>query len=218
MKIAVLGTGMVGTIIADKLLALGHDLRVGSRSATSEAGQRWLKKTNHPQASVHTFEEAAATSELIFNATKGEAALEVLGSVGAGPLKGKIVIDISNPLDFSQGMPPRLSVCNDSSLGETLQKNYPATRFVKTLNTVAAPVMVDPARLGQPSAVFVSGNDSEAKAFVQNTVLKEWFGWEQIVDLGDITTARGTEMFLALWVRLWATQKTTDFNIALVSP
>ena len=216
MKIAVLGTGAVGTTVASKLVQLGHDVTLGSRSDRNENGLSWVKQAATPRATLATFERAARSAEMIFNATKGEIALDVLQLAGATNLENKILIDISNPLDFSRGMPPRLSVCNDSSLGEQIQATFPRAKVVKTLNTVTASLMVAPQSLSADSAVFLSGNDTTAKQTVERLVLREWFGWKQVIDLGDITTARGTEMYLSLWVRLWSAQKSANFNIAII--
>ncbi|MBA2664455.1 MAG: hypothetical protein H0U74_19365 [Bradymonadaceae bacterium] len=126
----------------------------------------------------------------------------------------KILVDIANPLDFSKGFPPTLSISNNDSLGELVQRTYPALRVVKTLNTMSADIMIAPDRLPGEHVVFVSGNDAGAKASVGELLMT--FGWKSIIDLGDITTARGTESFLPLWVRMWKVLGTGDFNIQIV--
>ena len=131
-------------------------------------------------------------------------------------MAGKILIDVSNPLDFSQGMPPRLTICNESSLGEQIQAAFPETKVVKSLNTINAYLMVEPSKLPGEHVVFVSGDDADAKRFVEQNILRDAFGWSAIVDLGDITTARGTEMYLPLWLRMWGALGTANFNIAIV--
>lgn len=215
MKIAVLGTGMVGVALASKLVALGHEVTMGSRSASSETGKAWLDSVKSENAHVATFKDAAAGAELIFNATRGSLSLEVLNAAGKENLKGKVLVDVSNPLDFSNGMPPTLTVCNTDSVGEQVQAAFPDTKVVKTLNTVNANLMVDPSGVPGDHTLFLSGNDAGAKKFVEDTVLREWFGWKNVLDLGDITTARGTEMFLPLWVRLWGALGTPSFNIQI---
>ena len=224
MKVGVLGTGMVGEAIGAKLVALGHDVKMGSRTATNEKAAAWVAKasasanadTKTPgNASQGTFADAAAFGELVFLCTKGEVAVEVVQAAGRERLKGKILVDISNPLDFSKGMPPFVSVPGYDSVGERLQRELPETKVVKSLNTVNADVMIDAGRVGGDSDIFVSGNDVEAKAAVSR-LLRESFGWTSVVDLGDITTARGTENYLPLWLRLWSALKTTDFNIKIV--
>ncbi len=214
MKIAVLGTGMVGETIGGKLVALGHEVKMGSRSATNEKAAAWVKKAG-AKASQGTFADAAAFGELLFNCTSGSGSLEALSAAGKENLKGKVLLDLSNPLDFSKGMPPTLFVSNTDSLGEQIQRAFPELKVVKTLNTISANVMVDPARVPGEHAVFVSGNDAEAKAQVKR-LLTEWLGWKQIIDLGDITTSRGTESYLPLWLRLWGAVGTPDFNIQIV--
>jgi predicted dinucleotide-binding enzyme len=214
MKIGVLGTGMVGEAIASKLAAVGHDVKMGSRSATNAKAGAWVKKAGGT-ASAGTFADAAGFGEVVFNCTRGDASLEALALAGNDNLHGKVLIDVSNALDFSKGMPPTLFVSNDDSLGERIQRALPETKVVKTLNTVNAQVMVDPARLGGGSTVLVSGNDKDAKNVVSG-LLRESFGWRTVVDLGDITTARGAEAYVLLWLRLWGALGTADFNFQIV--
>jgi predicted dinucleotide-binding enzyme len=216
MKIAVLGTGVVGTTIASKLVELGHEVTLGSRTADNEKALAWLADVGADKAKVATYADAAAAAELLFNCTSGAASLEALTLAGAHNLADKILVDISNPLDFSRGMPPRLSICNDSSLGEQIQAAFPETKVVKSLNTIAATLMVDPRQLPGDHVVFVSGNDADAKRFVEQNILRDWFGWRAVLDLGDITSARGTEMYLPLWLRMWGALQTHMFNIAVV--
>ena len=214
MKIGVLGTGMVGDAIASKLVELGHEVMMGSRTPDNEKAAAWVKKAGD-NASQGTFAAASAHGEIVFNCTKGMVALDALRAAGADNLKGKVLIDTSNPLDFSQGMPPRLSVCNDDSLGEAIQREFPDTRVVKTLNTMNCHIMVDAKRVPGEHTVFVSGNDAGAKEKVTG-ILRDWFGWRQVIDLGDISTARGTEGFLMLWIRMFGALGTPDFNIGII--
>jgi hypothetical protein len=174
----------------------------------------WVAKVGK-KGRLGTFVEAAAHGEVVINATAGTGSLEALALAGARNLDGKILIDIANPLDFSKGMPPSLTVCNTDSLGEQIQKAFPGAKVVKTLNTTNAYVMVDPSQVaGGNHDIFVSGNDAEAKKRV-TSLLKEWFGWKSVIDLGDITTARGTEMILPIWVRLWGALGTPMFNFKI---
>jgi predicted dinucleotide-binding enzyme len=171
----------------------------------------------HPAVKVGTFAQAAAHGEVVFNATVGHASLDAVGAAGAENLGGKILVDVSNPLDFSKGMPPSLFVSNTDSLAEQIQRAFPQARVVKTLNTVNANLMVDPALVGGGEHdIFVSGDDQAAKGEVTR-ILKEWFGWKHVLDLGDITTARGAEMVLALWVRLVPAVGTWMFNLRVVT-
>jgi 8-hydroxy-5-deazaflavin:NADPH oxidoreductase len=216
MKIAVLGTGMVGNAIATKLVELGHQIMMGSRSARSEAGQQWLRSVAG-KAQTGTFADAAAFGELVFDCTNGANSLAALRQAGADNLRGKILIQVGNPLDISKGMPPTLTVCNTDSLGEQIQREFADVRVVKALNTVNCDIMIAPSRVPGDHDLFICGNDAAAKREVTDW-LCEWFGWKpgSIVDLGDITNSRGTEMFLALWVRLWGVLGTPHFNIHVV--
>jgi len=201
VKIGVLGTGNVGRTIAAKLFELGHDVLVGSRTAKEDAV---------------TFADAATHGELVFNCTAGDKSLEALRMAEADNLEDKILVDVANPLDFSRGMPPILAVCNADSLGEEIQRLFPRSKVVKALNTVNCKVMVNPSLLPGEHDVFVCGNEESAKAEVRE--LLQSFGWpaERINDLGDITAARGTEMYLPLWIRLANVAESANFNIRIV--
>jgi 8-hydroxy-5-deazaflavin:NADPH oxidoreductase len=214
MKIGVLGTGMVGATIAKKLVTLGHEVVMGSRTADNERAVAWAGEAG-PRATHGTFADAAAHGEIVFNCTLGARAVNAVNSAGAANLHGKILIDVSDPLDFSKGRPPTLLFAGGDSIGEQIQRALPDTKVVKALNTINCQVMVDPSRVPGDHDVFISGNDAGAKVRVAE-ILRDWFGWKSIVDLGDITTARGTECYLMLWVRLWGTLGTADFNIRIV--
>jgi predicted dinucleotide-binding enzyme len=216
MKIAILGTGIVGGTIGTELVQSGNDIMLGSRSATSEAGLAWLKSVRG-SAKLGTFAEAAAFGDIVLDCTNGAHSLDALRAAGAENLEGKILIQVGNPLDFSQGMPPTLTVSNTDSLGEQTQREFPGVRVVKALNTVNCEIMVAPASLAGDHHLFICGNDAAAKADVTR-LLEAWFGWPSahIIDLGDISNARGTEMFLALWVRLWGALGTPLFNVGIV--
>jgi predicted dinucleotide-binding enzyme len=211
MKIGILGTGIVGKTLGTKLAKLGHDVRMGSRAAGGEKAKAWVKETGS-KSSEGTFADAAAHGEIVFNCTSGMASLEALKAAGAKNLQGKVLIDVSNPLDFSKGMPPTLSVCNTDSLGEQIQRAYPTAKVVKSLNTVTAAAMVEPSLIPGVHTMFVSGNDAKAKAEVIN-LLKTGFGWKEVMDLGDITGARSQEMILPLWLRLFTNLKTPNVSI-----
>lgn len=221
---AVLGTGSVGRAIAGRLEELGHDVTIGTRDpqatlARSEVDgmgnppyAQWA--LDHPGIRLASFSDAAAQAEVVVNATSGAASLEVLALAGADNLAGKVLIDIANPLDFSQGMPPTLFVKDADSLGEQIQRRFPAARVVKTLNTLTAALMVRPDTLPEGTSVFVSGDDADAKAIV-STLLQE-FGHTDVIDLGDLSTARGTEMLMPVWLRLWGALGTPMFNFKIV--
>lgn len=213
MKIAVLGTGMVGNVIAAKLVQLGHEVKMGSRTANNANAAEWAK-ANGTKASQGTFADAAKFGEIIFNCTAGVASLRALKIAGAENLKGKILIDVANPLDFSKGFRPTMAICNTDSLGEQIQHAFPDVKVVKTLNTVNCNVMVNPRLVPGDHDMFMSGNNIDAKAKVTD-ILKNWFGWKNVIDLGDISTARGPEMLLPIWVRLMSVLQTPNFNFKI---
>jgi len=212
MEIGVLGTGMVGRTIGSKLIQLGHDVFMGARDADNPRAIAWAKEEGQ-RALYGTFTNAAAFGEIVFNCTLGSASLDALRQAGANNLKGKILIDTSNPIDYSKE-DLILSVCNVDSLGEQIQKAFPETFVVKTLNTMNCNMMVEPTKLSETD-VFVSGNDIEAKTTVIG-ILRDWFGWRSIIDLGDITTSRGVEMLLPLWFDLRRVLSSERFNIRVV--
>jgi 8-hydroxy-5-deazaflavin:NADPH oxidoreductase len=215
MRIGVLGTGMVGKAIATKLVEVGHEVRMGSRDAANEKAAEWAGSVGEG-ASQGTFAAAAAFGELVFNCTAGEASLDALELAGEEALRDKVLVDVSNSLDFSQGMPPSLGVCNTDSLGEQIQRRFPEARVVKTLNTVNNEVMVDPGLVAGDHDLFVCGDDEGAKAEV--AALLESFGWsrERIIDLGGIRAARGTEGYVLLWLALLNSLGTAHLNIRVV--
>ena len=214
MNIGVLGSGVVAQTIGSKLIQLGHDVMLGSRDTANPKAVSWANEAGR-QALYGTFANAAAFGEIIFNCVRGAASLDALHMAQANNLKGKILIDLSNPIDHStNGLV--LTVCNTDSLAEQIQSAFPETRVVKTLNTVNSNVMVDPAKLLETTDIFVSGNDIEAKATVV-AILRDWFGWHSVIDLGDITTARGVEMFLPLWRSLRNVIPALRFNIKVVT-
>jgi 8-hydroxy-5-deazaflavin:NADPH oxidoreductase len=225
VRLGILGTGVVGKMLAARLAGLGHEVMVGTRDPEQTLSRTepdaygnppfsaWQEE--HPEVKLGIFEEAATHGEMVVNATAGGVSLEALELAGEGNLNGKILIDVSNPLDFSRGMPPTLSVSNTDSLGEQIQRRFPEARVVKTLHTMNAHLMVDPAQLAETDhTVFVGGNDAEAKQAV--TELLESFGWTDVIDLGDITTARGTEMMLPVWLRLFSALQKPIFNFKIV--
>ena len=210
MRIAVLGTGGVGQVVAARLAELGHEVTMGTRdvAATLDRG------TVLVGVRLLSFRDAAMEAEVIVNATSGQVSLAALGAAGEENLAGKVLVDLSNPLDFSAGFPPTLFVKDTDSLGEQIQAAFPEARVVKALNTLTADLMVHPELLPEGHTLFVSGNDPEAKELVTRLLLS--MGHTDVIDLGDITTARGTEMFLALWVRAMSALGTPMFNIRIV--
>lgn len=215
MKIGVLGTGMVGNALATKLVGLGHEVTMGARQSGNERALHWAERAGEA-GSQSSFAGAADFGELIVNATSGMASISALEAGGEEALAGKVLIDVANPIASGSGSPPQLGFCNDDSLGERIQARFPGTRVVKALNTVNASVMTDPGQLGEPTSVFVCGEDAEAKETVAGLLAD--FGWQrdQIVDLGGIEAARGTEMYLALWLRAMFAVGNPMFNVRLV--
>lgn len=227
MKIAIFGTGMVGQILAAKLHELGHSVCIGTRDP-----EKTLARTDkdafgrppfavwhsgHPDIRLATFREAAAGGEFLINATSGQGTLAALEAAGEANLNGKVMLDVANPLDFSAGFPPTLTICNTDSLGEAVQRAWPQLKVVKGLNTLNAGLMVNPGLVPGNHHLFICGNDDAAKERVSR--LLQSFGWkaENILDLGDISSSRGTELMLPIWARLFGKLKHPNFNFAVVS-
>jgi len=226
-RIGVLGTGVVGQTLATKLVTLGHTVTMGGRSAHGEAATAWVASASARVASdggasggtalEGTFADAAGSGEVLINATNGAHSLDALAQAGAPNLEGKVLVDVANPLDFSRGMPPSLTVCNTDSLGEQIQRAHRGARVVKTLNTVNADVMVDPAIVPGGHAIFVCGDDAGAKETTTSLLVE--LGWPRpdIIDLGGIGACRGLEMYLPLWVSLRQATGTGHLNIRVVT-
>lgn len=215
MKIGIFGTGGVGRTLGSRFIELGHEVRLGSRTADNEAATVWANQAGEA-ASHGTFAEAAASGDLLVNATSGAASVEAIGSAAASDLDGKVMLDVANPLDFSNGFPPTLSIKDTDSLAESIQRAFPGLRVVKSLNTMNADVMVRPSQLESGHNVFVSGDDAGAKAAVASLLGEIGWPGDDIIDLGDLSTARGAEMFLPLWLRLMTAQGNAVFNIKVV--
>jgi predicted dinucleotide-binding enzyme len=222
MKIGIIGSGVVGQTLGAKLAERGEDVVLGTRSPGNLSDKRgfgkpleeWLRSAGS-NARIATFADAAVHGEIVINATSGVGSIEALQLAGEQSLKNKILIDVSNPLDFSRGFPPSLTVCNTDSVAEQIQRAFPDAKVVKTLNTTTAAVMVDPAKVAAGDHhLFVSGNDAAAKTRVTE-LLHDWFGWRNVIDLGDITTARGAEMILPIWLRLMGALGTPMFNFKI---
>jgi 8-hydroxy-5-deazaflavin:NADPH oxidoreductase len=218
MRIGVLGTGTVGQAIATRLVGLGHETMMGARDAANPKAATWVSGAAGPgPATAGSFADAVRHGEVVVNATAGTASVGALEAAGgSAALADKILLDVANPLDFSQGMPPTLSVVNTDSLGEQIQRAFPGARVVKTLNTVNAGVMVHPEIVPGEHTMFVAGDEPAAKD-VATGLLRE-FGWSaaNIVDLGGIAAARGMEMYLPLWLSLAAALGTPALNVHVV--
>ncbi|KRE77150.1 MULTISPECIES: NADPH-dependent F420 reductase [Micrococcaceae] len=226
MKIAVLGTGQVGRILAGRLAGLGHDVVIGTRDPDATLARfdpdgmgrppyaQW--NAEHPEVRLLAFPDAGAHGEVVLNATNGRNALAALDAVGAEHLAGKVLLDLALPLDLSQGFPPEMTIANTDSLGERTQTAFPDSKVVKSLTTVYCEVMVDPTRVPGQHSIFVAGNDNAAKETVAG--LLQQFGWsaDSVLDLGDISGARGAEMYSRLFFELYNRFGTFDFNINVV--
>jgi predicted dinucleotide-binding enzyme len=215
MRIAVLGTGMVGRALAGSLAGKAHTVTMGTREPgpAQDRLADWL--ADHPRVAMADLSSAAASADLVINALNGSGTIVGLTEAGAQNLAGKVLVDVSNPLASGSAFPPELFVANSDSLGEQVQRQFPDARVVKTLNTMNCELMVDPSRLaGGAHSVFVSGNDPDAKRTV--TGLLHDLGHSDVIDLGDITTARGPEMYLPLWLRLMHAVGTSEFSIRVV--
>ncbi len=222
MKITILGTGTVGQTFATKLVGLGHQVTIGTRNTSEtllrEKFAKWHKE--NPSVQLATFNEAASFGNIVLNALQGGATLEVLKNIDSTNLNGKILLDVSNPLDFSNGFPPTLipTLVNTNSLAEEIQKLLPEMKVVKTLSTMWCGLMVNPTMIANGDHnVFIAGNDAEAK--ISTKELLATFGWiaNNIIDLGDINKARGVEMYLPLWLSIYGATNNGAFNIKIVS-
>ena len=215
MRIGILGTGGVGQALATAWSGLGHEVCMGARDAANPKAAAWAAAG---RGRAHgAFQDAARHGDVVVNCTAGTASLEALAAAGAEQLAGKPLLDVSNPLDFSGGFPPVLSVQGTDSLGEQIQRAFPESRVVKGLNTVTAAVMVDPGSVGGGEHdLFLCGDDPAAKQ-VAAALLAE-LGWhpERLLDLGGIEAARGTESYLLFWVRVMGAVGGPMFNISVV--
>lgn len=219
MNIGVLGTGVVGETLATALLSKGHAVKMGGREEQNEKARAWVAK-NNANASNDTFSVAADFGEIIFLCLNGDKTLDALRMAGAKNFDNKIVVDVTNPLDFSRGMPPTIieGVSNNNSLGEEVQKMLPGARVVKALNTLTASLMVNPSAINDGDHnLFICGNDGAAKEKIKE-VFSNAFGWrkQNILDLGDISAARTTEAYVTFWVRLMLALGSPMFNIKVV--
>jgi 8-hydroxy-5-deazaflavin:NADPH oxidoreductase len=215
MRIGILGTGQVGRTLGTRLAELGHDVRMGSRDPANPRAAEWAEAAG-PRGSAGSFADAATHGEVVINATAGAASLRALEQAGAANLAGRVLMDVSNPIAQVTGGSLQLTTANTDSLAEQIQRGYPDSRVVKTLNTVNASVMVDPGRLPEPHTMFLAGDDAAAKVVVRS-ILAE-LGWpaESVVDLGGLSAARGMEMYLPLWLKTMQALGTAAFNIRVV--
>lgn len=218
MRIAILGTGMVGRTLAAGLHGIGNEVVIGTRDPAATLAREgtdgfgtWAAA--HPDVVVATFAEASAGAELVVNALNGEVSAAVIGAAGIAP--GTVLLDVSNPLDSGSGFPPNLFVSNTDSLAEQLQRAFPDLRVVKSLHTMTAHLMTGPKALaGGDFSTFVCGDDTEAKQLV--TEVLTLLGHTDVIDLGDLAGARGTEATMLIWLRLYQVLGTADFTFKIV--
>jgi 8-hydroxy-5-deazaflavin:NADPH oxidoreductase len=208
MHVGILGTGDVGRALGKAFVTLGHDVRMGSRDPKNEKALAWAKEMGG-KASTGTFADAATFGEVVVLATLGVANESAIELAGRERFRGKVVIDTTNPLDFSGGMPPKLAVAGNDSAGERVQRLLPDAHVVKAFNTVGNPFMFRPEFPGGPPDMFIAGNDEDAKKKV-GTILKD-FGWG-VVDVGGIESSRYLEAMCMVWVL--SAMRTNNWNQA----
>lgn len=225
MRIGILGTGVVGRALAEGFGGTDHDVMIGTRDVDALMARTdpdamgnapfaaW--HAEHVRVKVGTFAKVGGHGEELVNATLGAGSIDALKAAGAGDVDGRIVIDTSNPLDFSAGFPPSLFVGNTDSLAEKIQREFPGVHVVKAWNTMTASLMTNPGTLaGGDHTIPICGNDAGAKGKV--TALLESFGWKDVLDLGDITNARAMEAYVTLWVRMFNALGTPMINVKVV--
>ncbi len=224
MKIGIIGAGYVAQILGTRLVELKNEVMISSRDVNKEqaqgvpSAQHWMEtqKKRGYASNAGSFAQAAEFGEILFNCTSGDHSIEALKSANLGKIGKKILVDVANPLDTSRGMPPTLTIVNTTSLAEKIQDAFPGIKVVKALNHITAELMVNPKILSQDTDLLICGNDVNAKNWVKNELLMKWFGWKNVLDLGDIVAARGMEMYLTLWIRLWGTYKTPYINFHFI--
>jgi 8-hydroxy-5-deazaflavin:NADPH oxidoreductase len=198
MDIGILGSGDVGRRLGDGFIELGHTVKIGSRNPNQEKITEWMAKHEKVKVSSGSFAEAASFGELDIIATSWAGTDEAIRMADPKNFAGKVVIDVTNPLDFSKGMPPRLAIGHTNSAGETVQRILPDSKVVKAFNIVGNPHFIHPDFPGGPPTMFICGNDDEAKKTITDNILTK-LGWETI-DIGVIEGARLLEPFAFLWI------------------
>lgn len=198
MKIGIIGSGDVGRKLADGFIELGHHVKIGSRDPNQSKITDWINKHDKEKASSGTFAETASFGELVVLATLWEGTADAIQLSNSKNLTNKIVIDVTNPLDFSKGIPPTLAVGHNDSGGETVQRLLPDSKVVKAFNIVGNPHMVHPDFPDGRPTMFICGNDEASKKIVTDDILSK-FGWETI-DIGRIEGSRVLEPLALLWI------------------
>lgn len=225
MKVGILGSGTVGRTLAEGFLRIGDDPMIGTRDVGALMARTEPDRPGavpfstwhgeHPEIAVGSFPDAGRHGGILVNSTAGAASVDALRAAGAAEMDGTVVIDTSNPLDFSGGFPPSLFVSNTDSLAETIQREFPGIRVVKAWNTVTAALMTNPKVVADGDhSLPICGHDALAKASV--TELLARFGWTDVIDLGDLTAARAMEAYLPIWLRFMQAVETPLFNTKVV--
>ncbi|SFW77250.1 NADPH-dependent F420 reductase [Chitinophaga sancti] len=209
MKLGIFGTGIVGRLLAEKLVADGNEVMIGTRNIQNTLAKnepdiigtppyiQWQEKNT--KVKLGTFADVAKFGEIIFISTFGDVAINAIDMAGTEHLAGKIVIDTTNPLDLSNGIPPGFSGTVGNSLGEQIQRHLPQAKVVKAFNTLSMHIVVNPQREEGDPVLLIAGNDQGAKRSV-GEIAKGW-GWKDIVDLGGISESFFLESFALLWIR-----------------
>jgi predicted dinucleotide-binding enzyme len=212
-RVGVLGTGEVGRRLATGFRSRGHDVMIGSRDPGKAELTEWLSADGAGIESG-TFAEAAEHGELLVVAVLGNAAEEAIAAAGPDRFSGKVVIDATNPLDFSRGFPPKLSITGEDSLGERIQRALPNAKVVKAFNTIGNAYFVDPSfSEGQPT-MLIAGDDEGAKRTVHDALAD--FGWSDTVDIGGIEGARELEAICIAWVKIGGARGAWDHGFKLL--
>jgi len=212
-RVGVLGSGDVGKRLAAGFRSRGHEVMIGSRDPAKPELREWLSGDG-TGVEAGTFEQAAAHGELLVLAVLGNAAEEAIAAAGPENFHGKIVIDTTNPLDFSKGFPPGLSISGKDSLGERVQRALPQAKVVKAFNTIGNPYFLDPHfKEGEPT-MLIAGDDAEAKHTVRDALAD--FGWSDVVDIGGIEGSRELEAICIAWVKSGAARGAWDHGFKLL--
>ena len=212
-RVGVLGTGEVGRRLAAGFRARDHDVMIGSRDPGKPDLREWLSDEG-AGIEVGTFAQAAAHGEFLVLSVLGSAAEEAIAEAGRENFTGKVVIDAMNPLDFSGGFPPKLSISGEDSLGERVQRALPDARVVKAFNTIGSPYFVDPSFGEGPPTMLIAGDDEEAKRTVGDVLAD--FGWSHVVDIGGIEGSRELEAICIAWVKIGGQRGSWDHGFRLL--
>jgi hypothetical protein len=212
-RVGVLGSGEVGRRLATGFAGRGHTVMIGTRDPDKPELREWLAGDG-AGIQAGTFADTAAHGELLVLAVLGDAAQEVIADAGPENFSGKVVIDTMNPLDFSAGFPPKLSIAGEDSLGERVQRTLPDARVVKAFNTIGNPYFVDPSFSDGLPTMLIAGDDEIAKRTVADVLAD--FGWPDPVDIGGIEGSRELEAICIAWVKIGGARGAWDHGFKLL--